>query len=307
MFWLAMLALLVLWSGFLWLRSGPRSAIILFFVVGPLLATVYAMYRLWYEWMGVTALTLFFVFYLATGMGITIGYHRMLTHKSFETGPIAKTVFLILASMAVQGKAIDWASNHLKHHAHSDEEGDPHSPLEGFFHAHVGWLFSASPADREKYGKRFEKDPIISFIDKTFLLWVGVGLVIPYLIGGVNGLLWGGFVRIAVVNHVTWAVNSICHTFGDQPFAIKDESRNNWIIGLLAFGEGWHHNHHAFPAMAYHGMNWKQFDLSAIIIKLMERFKLAWNVKVPSPELVERRRKKPQSEVTSQPLPEQVD
>lgn len=269
-----------------------RQTIILFFVVGPLVATAYAMYRLWNEWIGWTELSLFFVMYLATGLGITIGYHRMLTHKSFETGPVSKTIFLILASMAVQGKAIDWASNHLKHHAHSDEEGDPHSPLEGFFHAHTGWLFSAPPADREKYGKRFEKDPIISFIDKTFLLWVVVGLAIPYLIAGVPGLLWGGFVRIVVVNHVTWAVNSVCHTFGDRPFAIKDESRNNWIVGLLAFGEGWHHNHHAFPAMAYHGMSWRQFDLSAIIIKLLARLKLVWNVKMPSPELVERRRRK---------------
>ena len=250
------------------------------------------MYRAWNHSIGWTELGLFFSLYLATGMGITIGYHRMLTHKSFETGPVAKTVFLILASMAVQGKAIDWAANHLKHHAHSGEEGDPHSPLAGFFHAHVGWLFSAPPADREKYGKRFEKDPIISFIDRTFLLWVVVGLVFPYAIAGLDGLLWGGLVRIAVVNHVTWAVNSVCHTFGSQPFAIKDESRNNWLVGLLAFGEGWHHNHHAFPAMAYHGMNWRQFDMSALVIKIMARLKLAWNVKSPSPALIERRRRK---------------
>jgi stearoyl-CoA desaturase (delta-9 desaturase) len=202
-----------------------------------------------------------------------------------------RAVFLALAAMAVQGKAIDWAANHLKHHAHSDEEGDPHSPLEGFFHAHVGWLFSAPPADRERYAKRLQNDPVTSFFDRTFLLWVGVGLLVPYLIAGWDGLLWGGFVRIAVVNHVTWAVNSVCHTFGDRPFDIKDQSRNNWLVGLLAFGEGWHHNHHAFPAMAYHGMNWRQFDLSAIVIKLLSRLGLARNVKQPSPELVERRRK----------------
>jgi stearoyl-CoA desaturase (delta-9 desaturase) len=256
------------------------------------------MYRLWNEWIGWTELGLFFTFYLLTGLGITIGFHRMLTHRSFETGPVAKTFFLILASMAVQGKAIDWAANHLKHHAHADEEGDPHSPLEGFFHAHSGWLFSAPPADREKYGKRFEKDPIIAFIDRTFLLWVGLGLIIPFIIAGFEGLLWGGFVRIVVVNHVTWAVNSVCHTFGDRPFDIKDESRNNWVVGLLAFGEGWHHNHHAFPAMAYHGMGWRQFDLSAIIIRTMARLKLAWNVKNPSPDLVERRRR---TEATTTP------
>src|SRR5690606_16889 len=164
--------------------------------------------------------------------------------------------------------------------------------LEGFFHAHVGWLFSAPPADREKYGKRYMDDPIIVFFDKTFLLWVGVGLLVPYLIAGLDGLLWGGFVRIAVVIHVTWAVNSVCHTFGDRPFDIKDQSRNNWLVGLLAFGEGWHHNHHAFPAMAYHGMTWRQFDLTGIIIRVLARLGLVWNVKNPSPELIERRRRR---------------
>lgn len=269
-----------------------KQAILLVFVVGPLLATAYAMYTLWQEWISWTELGLFLVFYVLTGLGITIGYHRLLTHRSFEVGPVLKATFLVLGSMAVQGKAIDWAANHLKHHAFSDQEGDPHSPLEGFFHAHVGWLFSAPPADRERYAKKLIEDPIIAFIDRTFLVWIGVGLVVPYLIAGWEGLLWGGLVRIAFVNHVTWAVNSVCHTFGERPFDIKDMSRNNWIVGLLAFGEGWHHNHHAFPAMAYHGMSWRQFDLSAIVIRLLAKLRLARNVKMPSSELVERRRRK---------------
>ena len=269
-----------------------KQAILIVFVIGPLVATAYAMYTLWEEWISWTELGLFLAFYFLTGLGITIGFHRLLTHRSFEVGPMLKATFLILGSMAVQGRAIDWAANHLKHHAFSDQEGDPHSPLEGFFHAHVGWLFSAPPADRERYAKKLIDDPIISFVDRTFLVWVGLGLLIPYLIGGWEGLLWGGFVRIAFVNHVTWAVNSVCHTFGDRPFDIKDMSRNNWIVGLLAFGEGWHHNHHAFPAMAYHGMGWRQFDLSAIVIRLLSKLRLARNVKMPSGELVERRRRK---------------
>ena len=269
-----------------------KQAILIVFVIGPLVATAYAMYTLWEEWISWTELGLFLAFYFLTGLGITIGFHRLLTHRSFEGGPMLKATFLILGSMAVQGRAIDWAANHLKHHAFSDQEGDPHSPLEGFFHAHVGWLFSAPPADRERYAKKLIDDPIISFVDRTFLVWVGLGLLIPYLIGGWEGLLWGGFVRIAFVNHVTWAVNSVCHTFGDRPFDIKDMSRNNWIVGLLAFGEGWHHNHHAFPAMAYHGMGWRQFDLSAIVIRLLSKLRLARNVKMPSGELVERRRRK---------------
>jgi stearoyl-CoA desaturase (delta-9 desaturase) len=268
-----------------------KHTILIVFVVGPLLATAYAMYLLWQDWIGWRELSLFFVLYLLTGLGITVGFHRLLTHRSFEAVPTVNVIFLILGSMAVQGRAIDWAANHLKHHAHSDEDGDPHSPLDGFFHAHVGWLFRSPPPERERYCKRHMADPIISFVDRTFLIWVALSLIIPFLLGGWMGLLWGGFVRITVVNHVTWAVNSVCHTFGDRPFDIKDESRNNWLVGLLAFGEGWHHNHHAFPAMAYHGMSWRQFDLSAIVIRTLARLKLVWNVKTPSPALVERRRK----------------
>ena len=270
-----------------------RQAIIVFFVIGPLIATVYAIARLWQDRIGPVELALFLALYLATGLGITVGFHRLLTHRSFETGKVTRFIFLALGSMAVQGRAIDWAANHLKHHAFADEDGDPHSPLEGFFHAHIGWLFRVVPAERERYAKKLLADPVTVWIDRTFLLWVALGLAIPYAIAGWEGMLWGGFVRIAFVNHVTWAVNSVCHTFGDRPFDIKDESRNNWLVGLLAFGEGWHHNHHAFPAMAYHGMSWRQFDLSAIVIRLMTLLGLARNVKLPSPELVERRRKRP--------------
>ncbi|MFW6075681.1 MAG: acyl-CoA desaturase [Chloroflexota bacterium] len=291
-------------------KSWLGHAVLLVFVVVPLLATAYAMYALWQRWIGWTELTLFFTFYVLTGVGITIGYHRMLTHRSFESSNVIRAVFLLLGSMAVQGKAIDWAANHLKHHAHADEEGDPHSPLEGFFHAHIGWLFTAPPADRQKYAKKLTQDPLISFFDRTFLIWVAVGLIIPYLIAGWHGLIWGGLVRIAVVNHATWAVNSVCHRFGDQPFDIKDESRNNLLVGLLAFGEGWHHNHHAFPAMAYHGMNWRQFDLSSIILRTLARLRLIWNVKMPSQELIERRKRKnaatratASESATSDPLP----
>lgn len=273
-------------------RPGiARKIALLFFVVGPIIGTIYAIARLWQDLIGWEELALFLGLYLATGLGITFGYHRLLTHRSFETGPVVKAIALILGSMAVQGRAIDWASNHLKHHAHADDDGDPHSPVEGLFHAHIGWLFSAPPADRERYGKRLMNDPVILAIDRTFLLWVALGLAIPYAIAGLEGLLWGGFVRIVLVNHVSWSVNSICHMFGDRPFDIKDQSRNLWILGLLAFGEGWHHNHHAFPAMAFHGMTRRQVDLTAYIIRLLHRVGLVWNIKLPSPELVARRRK----------------
>jgi stearoyl-CoA desaturase (delta-9 desaturase) len=273
-------------------RKVPGSlykAVLVVWAVGPLVGTVWAMVELWQDWLSWTDVTLFVVLYLATGMGITLGFHRLLTHRSFETPAPVRALFLILGCMANQGRPVDWAANHLKHHAFSDEDGDPHSPLEGFFHAHLGWFFKAPPADRVRYTGSLLKDPLIMFIDRTTIVWLALGLVIPYLIGGWSGLLWGGAVRMAFVSHATFAVNSICHTFGARPFATSDESRNNWIIAMLTFGEGWHNNHHAFPAMAYHGMGWRQFDPTAVMIKFLKVLGLARNIKQPRPELVERR------------------
>lgn len=300
-FWLSLVYFVVTsLVGLIWVGKG--KTLTLLFVVTPLLYTAYAMYSLWNEWLSLRDLVLFFSFYLLTGLGVTLGFHRLVTHKSFETRPAVKLVFAVLGSMAGQGRVGDWVAVHLKHHALSDQEGDPHSPLEGLFHAHVGWLFGPNQIDRARYGKRVLSDPIYRFVDRTFFLWFGLGFLIPFLIGGWSGLLWGGLVRLFVVSHVTWSVNSICHTFGDRPFDIKDESRNNFWIGLLAFGEGWHHNHHAFPAMAYHGMSWRQFDLSAIVIRLLRKLKLAWDVNMPSAELIERRRRKPVTQETPDPV-----
>jgi len=271
------------------------KAVLLVWAIGPLLGTVIAMQQLWSDWLGWQELALFVGFYFITGMGITMGFHRLLTHRSFESHPAVKVGVLIAGCMAAQGRPIDWAANHLKHHAFSDKEGDPHSPLEGLFHAHLGWFFSGQPADREKYGARFMSDRAIVFIDKTTVLWLVLGLLIPYLIAGWQGFLWGGLVRMAFLNHATFAVNSICHAFGSRDFDTKDESRNNWIIAFLTLGEGWHNNHHAFPAMAYHGMSWRQFDATAVMIKLLVFLRLARNPKVPQPELVARRKAEPLS------------
>lgn len=266
------------------------KVVLLVWAVGPLVGTAWAIITLWNEWITPLEFALFAGMYFLTGMGITAGFHRLLTHSSFETPPLVRAIFLILGSMAGQGRPIDWASNHLKHHAFSDQDGDPHSPVEGLFHAHLGWFFTGEPADRERYGKKWEADPIIRFIDRTTVLWLVLGLVIPYLIAGWGGFLWGGLVRMAVLNHATFAVNSICHAFGSRDFDTKDESRNNWIVAALTFGEGWHNNHHAFPAMAYHGMGWRQFDPTAIVIRTLAKVGLVRNIKLPRPELVERRR-----------------
>jgi stearoyl-CoA desaturase (Delta-9 desaturase) len=256
----------------------------------PLAATVYAMWRLWGELIGWRELILFLGFYVAAGLGVTIGFHRLLTHRSFETGRTVKATLLILGSMTAQGGCIDWAAHHLKHHAHSDREGDPHSPRHGFLHAHLGWILRGPPAERERYCKRLFNDPLVSFIDRTTAGWLVLGLMIPYLVAGWEGLLWGGLVRIALFNQISFSVNSFGHTFGSHPFETKDESRNNAILAMLAFGDGWHNNHHAFPSMAYHGMSRREFDASAVVIRVLAALGLLWNVRSPPPALIEKRR-----------------
>jgi stearoyl-CoA desaturase (delta-9 desaturase) len=250
---------------------------ILLGVVGPLLATVYAIVQLWQRYVTWLDIALMLVFYLISGLGITIGFHRMLTHKSFETSKPLKALFLIMGCMAWEGNPITWASTHIKHHAHSDQDDDPHSPLVSLWHAHLGWIFS-EVADPDTYGTWLRKDPVVVWVDRAWLLWALLGVAIPFLIGGWSGLLWGGLVRICLTHHITWSVNSVCHTFGRRPYRTQDASRNNGLIGLLAFGEGWHNNHHAFPRSAFHGMEWWQFDLSAVLIRILEATKLVWQV-----------------------------
>jgi len=263
-----------------------RRLLILFIVVAPLAALVVGIIQLWNRWVGPTDLVLLISLYALTVLGIGIGFHRMLTHKGFDAPAPVRFVLLVLGSMAVEGPAVEWAATHLKHHAKSDKDGDPHSPLEGFWHAHFGWLFRTPEVLEELYGRQFKDDRVAQFVHRTFFLWVSLGLAIPlvvgFLLGGwmgaFTGIVWGGFVRVGLVHHVTWSVNSICHTFGRQPFETPDRSKNEWIVGLLAFGEGWHNNHHAFPRSAVHGLRWYQFDLSAYVIWIMARLRLVRNV-----------------------------
>ncbi|MEO8970006.1 MAG: acyl-CoA desaturase [Ktedonobacteraceae bacterium] len=265
------------------------KAAVLIVVVAPLLATVFAMRLLWERAVNWTDVVLLLVMYSLVALGVTIGFHRMLTHRSFKPHPAVKLVLLILGSMSVEGAALDWAATHIKHHAQADREGDPHSPVEGFFHSHVGWLFKDRMADPNIYCRYLLKDPVVVFVSRTFLLWVVLSLVIPFAIGGWTGLLWGGLVRMFLTHHVTWSVNSVCHTFGKREFETNDRSRNEWVVGLLGFGEGWHNNHHAFPRSAFHGLHWWQFDLSGYVIWTLERVGLARDVYRITPELLERR------------------
>jgi stearoyl-CoA desaturase (delta-9 desaturase) len=262
-----------------------KKIVMLVVVVVPFLATLLAIWLLWQRAVNWTDLALLVAFNLLAGLGITVGFHRMLTHRSFQPNPVVKFIFLVLGSMAVEGPALEWAATHIKHHAHSDREGDPHSPVEGFWHAHMGWMFNRSFADPNIYCRNLVKDPIVVFVSRTFIFWVILSLVIPFAIGGWTGLLWGGLVRIFFTHHITWSVNSVCHTFGKREFETRDQSRNEWIVGLLGLGEGWHNNHHAFPRSAFHGLHWWQFDLSGYVIWTLERVGLVRDVYRVSPAM----------------------
>lgn len=271
--------------------------ILLLGVLLPFFATILAIYLLWERAVHWSDLVLLVAMYSLSILGVTVGFHRMLTHRSFRANPVLKCILLIFGSMALEGHPLEWAATHIKHHAHADREGDPHSPVEGLFHAHLGWIFRKEYEDPNIYCRNLVDDKIVVFVSRTVVLWGVLGFVIPFVLGGWTGLLWGGFVRLFLLHHVTWSVNSICHTFGKREFATNDRSRNEWAIGLLAFGEGWHNNHHAFPRSAFHGLHWWQFDLSGYLIRLFERLGLVDDVYRISPAQLARRSKKAKLEL----------
>src|SRR5271168_2015155 len=262
---------------------------------------------MWSAWGGALRwpdLVVMAVTYLLTGLGITVGYHRLLTHRSFKTSAPMRALFAALGSAAIEGPVIEWVANHRKHHRYSDQPGDPHSPhlrqpgwrgaFTGLYHAHVGWIFGdESLASRDRYAPDLIADPVVSFVDRTFLVWVIAGLAFPFglgvaltgtLAGGLTGLLWGGAVRMFFLHHATFSINSLCHFFGRHSFATGDESRNLAWLALPTFGEAWHNNHHAFPTSARHGLRWWQLDPSAWLIAALERCGLVWDVVRITPE-----------------------
>ena len=269
-------------------------------VVLPFLAVVAAIAFLWGWGFGWVEISLLVGMYVASAIGITVGYHRFFTHRSFETSRVVQCILGILGSMAVQGPLLKWVAMHRCHHMHSDRPEDPHSPhqhggglwgmIRGLFHAHLGWLFRADPPELARYVKDLRQSRLLRVVSALFPLWVIIGLLIPTALGllltwswwgALFGLIWGGLVRIFFVHHVTWSVNSLCHWWGRQPYRVHDHSRNNWLVGILAMGEGWHNNHHAFPRSARHGLRWWQIDMSYWIIRAMAMVGLVWKVKVP--------------------------
>jgi stearoyl-CoA desaturase (delta-9 desaturase) len=275
-------------------------------IVVPLLGLIAAPFFLWGWGFSWTDLGLLLGMYLVTALGITVGFHRLFVHRSFETYTWVKVIFAALGSMAVQGALFRWVAFHRRHHQHSDTPDDPHTPhhrgrgvfgvIGGAWHAHVGWLFQADPPDLDDYIKDLNKSPTLRVVDALFPFWILLGLAIPALIGGLvkgswlgvwTGLIWGGLVRIFLVHHVTWSVNSACHLWGWRPYRSDDESRNNIVFGILALGEGWHNAHHAFPTSARHGLRWWQIDASYYLIRVLNWVGLAWKVRVPSPTALE--------------------
>jgi stearoyl-CoA desaturase (delta-9 desaturase) len=237
-------------------------------------------------------------------LGVTVGYHRLLTHAAFGSPPPVRYALAVLGSMAVQGPVIDWVADHRKHHAHTDEEGDPHSPhghgsgfagmVRGLLYAHMGWLLDTQgQARKRKYAPDLLEDPGMRAINRLFVPLALLGLLVPFALGwaiggdlrdGLTGLLWGGLVRVFLLHHVTWSINSVCHFFGRRRFETDDHSTNVAWLALPSLGEAWHHNHHAFPRSSRHGLRRLELDPSAMVITAMERLGLARNVIRISPE-----------------------
>jgi stearoyl-CoA desaturase (delta-9 desaturase) len=271
----------------------------------PFIALFVVGWQLWNDALRWSDLVVFAICYVLTGLGVTVGFHRHLTHRAFKAKPWVRGTLAALGSAAIEGPVIAWVADHRKHHAFADVEGDPHSPhvdhghgvkgaLKGLLHAHVGWLFiHTHRGNKQRYAPDLMRDPLIRWIDRTFVLWVFVGLAVPfglgYLIGGswetaLTGLLWGGAVRMLVVHHVTYSINSLCHFFGAKAFDTGDESRNLFWLAPFTFGEAWHNNHHAFPTSYEHGMRRWQLDPSRFVIRALEKMGLVWDVVRISPE-----------------------
>ena len=269
-------------------------------VVLPFAGFVAVVISLWgrgFQWVDCSLLL---GMYVLTAMGITVGYHRLFTHRAFETNRVVQFVLAVVGSMAIEGPLLKWVAIHRRHHQHSDTHEDPHSPheqgngflglLRGIWHSHMGWFFEPDPPDLSHYVKDLHQSSLLRTASTLFPLWATLGLLLPAALGGLltgtwmgalSGLLWGGLARVFLVHHVTWSINSICHLWGSQPFQTGDQSRNNFVFGAVGLGEGWHNNHHAFPTSAKFGLRWWQIDVGYWFIRALALSGLAWRVRTP--------------------------
>jgi stearoyl-CoA desaturase (delta-9 desaturase) len=288
-------------------KTVAEQSLVIAFMIVPLLALAAAVPLAW-GW-GLTWLDvgLAVVFYYLTGLGVTVGFHRYFTHGSFKAKRPLRIALAVIGSTAFQGGVIGWVADHRRHHAFSDKEGDPHSPwlfgtsaaamIRGFWHSHMGWILGRDRTNARRFAPDLLADRDIVAVDRLFLPLTLASLLVPALIGGLvswswwgafTALFWAGLVRVAVLHHVTWSINSICHMFGDRPFAARDRSANVWWLAVLSFGESWHNLHHADPTCARHGVRRGQVDISARIIRVFERLGWAHSVRWPTTRRLER-------------------
>ncbi len=272
------------------------------FVLIPFLALAAAVPALWGWGLTWTDVAVAAVLYFVSCLGVTVGYHRYFTHGSFKAKRPLRIALAVAGSIAVQGPVVQWVADHRRHHAFSDRKGDPHSPwrygddtralLKGMFHAHIGWLFDRQQTNPERYAPDLLKDTALRRTSRLFVVWAFLGLALPAAIGGLvtgtwagawTAFFWGGLVRVALLHHVTWSINSLCHTIGNRPFVSRDRSTNFWPLAVLSCGESWHNLHHADPTCARHGVLRGQIDISARTIWVFEKLGWAWGVKWPDP------------------------
>jgi stearoyl-CoA desaturase (delta-9 desaturase) len=287
-------------------QSRKEQVALALFIAVPFLAVVAAVPVAWGGWLGWSDVVITIVMYWLTGHGVTVGYHRLFTHKAFKPNRVVKNLLAIAGSMAIQGPVVRWVADHRKHHKFSDRDGDPHSPWKygtsiraigkGFFHAHMMWLFDTEQTPQRKYAPDLMKDHDIVRISRQFPIWVGVSLLTPALLGGLvtwswqgalTAFFWGSLVRVSLLHHVTWSINSICHTIGNRPFVSRDKSANVWWLAIPSMGESWHNLHHADPTCARHGVLRGQLDTSARVIWLLEKAGWVHDVRWPVRDRIE--------------------
>ncbi len=293
-------------------KGFGEQAVLYLFVIVPFLALVAAVPLSWGWGLGWLDVALLVGMFGITGHGITVGFHRHFTHGSFKAVAPLRAALVVAGSMAIQGPVTQWVADHRRHHAFSDRDGDPHSPwrygqtlgalTKGLFHAHIGWLFDRNQTNPARYAPDLLKDSVVRRTGAWFILWAFLGLALPAVVGGLltmswagalSGFFWGGLVRVAVLHHVTWSINSICHTVGSRPFAARDKSANVWPLAILSMGESWHNLHHADPTCARHGVLPGQIDSSARLIWLFEKFGWVRDVRWPDPVRLASRRVAP--------------
>jgi stearoyl-CoA desaturase (delta-9 desaturase) len=293
-------------------KGWIEQAALVAFIAVPFAAILLAIPVAWGGWLGWSDVLLSFVFYAVAGHGITVGFHRYLTHGSFKAKRPLRIALATAGSLAIEGPAIRWVADHRKHHKFSDKEGDPHSPwrygdsvpalIKGLWHAHMGWLFDVEQTSQRQYAPDLLRDEDIVRVSRAFPLLALASLVLPPLLGGLltwswhgalTAFFWAGLVRVGLLHHVTWSINSICHAMGERPFESRDRSGNVWWLAVLSMGESWHNLHHADPTCARTGVLRGQVDSGARVIQLFEKCGWAYDVRWPRQERLDARRATP--------------